>query len=695
VASITVRHDDTRVEVDTGTTALAALKQLEAIRGQVVAAEVDGAEWDLDRALPDSGAEVELVPVYADTEQGRAILRHSVAHLMAQAVTDLFPGAKWAIGPPVENGFYYDFDVARPFTPEDLETIEARMQVLMKERQTFVRQELSKDEALELFADQPYKREVVERVASGAIGADDAQDAPDAADGEEPVFTVYRNMRPGGEGEEASLAWVDLCRGPHIPSSERVPAFRLLRTAGAYWRGREDQPMLQRIYGTAWESRKALEAHLKMLEEAAERDHRKLGRELELTHFPGELGPGLGIFLPKGAIVRQEMEDWIRTETRARGYDPVYTPHIAKEDLWRISGHLENYSELMYPGMAVDQDGDGEGGSAYRLKPMNCPFHVLAFKSRTRSYRDLPLRLSELGTVYRYEKSGVVNGQLRARGFTQDDSHIFCRPDQVVEEVAGCVTFAIDVIRTFGLGEPSRIAVSTRPEAKSVGTDEQWALAEKGLVEAVEGLGLDYEVDPGEGAFYGPKIDIHAKDAIGREWQLSTIQFDFTLPERFGVSYVGSDGEEHQPFMVHRALFGSIERFFAVLLESTNGAFPTWLAPVQANIVPVAADFVTYADEVAGQLRQHGVRVEVDASDDTLGNKIRKSTTGKTPYTLVVGGDEAEAQTVAVRPYSGKQRKMVPLDDFVRELATEIARGREGAVPEPAADADGQSVAEA
>jgi len=675
--STRARHGDDVVEVEQGTTALQALKALEAVRGQIVAAEVDGAEWDLDRPLPDG--EVEVNSVYADTEQGRAILRHSVAHLMAQAVTDLHPGAKWAIGPPVKDGFYYDFDVERPFTSDDLERIEARMQELMRERQAFVREELSKQDALELFADQPYKREVIERVASGSTGADDAQDAPDVAEGEEPVFTVYRNVRPAdgdGQGEEA---WVDLCRGPHIPSSERVPAFRLLRTAGAYWRGREDQPMLQRIYGTAWESRKALEAHLTMLEEAAARDHRKLGRELELTHFPPEIGPGLSIFLPKGALVRKQMEDWIRDEVLRRGYDAVYSPHIAKEDLWRISGHLENYAELMYPGMAVDQDEHGEGGSAYRLKPMNCPFHILAYQSRTRSYRELPVRLSELGTVYRYEKSGVVNGQLRARGFTQDDSHIFCREDQLVDEVAGCVTFAIDLIRTFGLGRPSRIAISTRPEGKSVGTDEGWAHAERALVDAVEGLDLEYEIDPGEGAFYGPKIDIHAQDAIGREWQLSTVQVDFTLPERFDVSYVGTDGEEHRPYMVHRALFGSIERFFAVLVESTNGAFPTWLAPVQANVVPVAAEFDDYAETVAQALRDQGLRVEVDASDDTLGNKIRKSTTSKTPYTLVVGGDEASAGTVAVRPYSGKQRKGVPLADFVAELAAEVAERR---VPE-------------
>ncbi|MFP5308268.1 MAG: threonine--tRNA ligase [Actinomycetes bacterium] len=669
MSTIVVRNGERTERVEPGTTAIQALKALEAVRGQVVAARVAGQEWDLDRPVDEAagvGGEVEVEAILGDTEEGRAILRHSVAHLMAQAVTDLYPGAKWAIGPPVENGFYYDFDVEKPFTAEDLERIEARMTELMRERQSFVREELSVDDARTLFADQPYKLEVIDRVAAGGADVDAAADGGgEAAD---PVFTVYRNVRPTDDGGEE--AWVDLCRGPHIPSSERVPAFKLLRTAGAYWRGREDQPMLQRIYGTAWESKKALEAHLTMLEEAAKRDHRKLGRELELTHFPDELGPGLSIFLPRGAMVRKQMEDWIRDEVLRRGYEAVYTPHVAKEDLWRISGHLENYAELMYPGMELE-----DSDAAYRLKPMNCPFHILAYRSRVRSYRELPLRLSELGTVYRYEKSGVVNGQLRARGFTQDDSHIFCRPDQVVDEVEACVQFARDLYRAFGFGDPSRVAISTRP-AKSIGDDADWDLAEAALKEAVERTGLAYEIDEGEGAFYGPKIDIHLRDAIGREWQTTTVQVDFNLPERFDVTYVAEDGEKHRPFMVHRALFGSIERFFAVMVESFNGAFPTWLAPVQVNVVPVAAEFDGYAREVADVLRAAGVRVEVDASDDTLGNKIRKSTTSKTPYTLVVGGDEAEGRAVAVRPYVGSQRKMVPLDDFAAEVVEEIAERR-------------------
>jgi threonyl-tRNA synthetase len=669
--NITVRHGDDEVEVEAGSSAIQALKALDAVRGQIVAARVtDGSHpprpWDLDRAVPD-GVEVEAVP--AASEEGRAILRHSVAHVMAQAVTDLFPGAKWAIGPPVEDGFYYDFDVERPFTADDLERIEARMEELLREKQSFVREEVSRDAALEEFADQPYKREIIELVDQGTIVStvDAAPDAEQPADAE-PTFTVYRNVRPDG-----SVAWSDLCRGPHVPSTDRVPAFKLLRSAGAYWRGREDLPMLQRIYGTAWESRKALEQHLTMLEEARKRDHRKLGRELELVHFPEDLGPGLSIFLPNGAMVRKQMEDWIRDETLRRGYQPVYTPHIAREDLWEVSGHLENYAELMYPGMEVE-------GAAYRLKPMNCPFHIMAFTSRTRSYRELPVRLSELGTVYRYERSGVVNGMLRARGFTQDDSHIFCRDDQLVDELVGCVEFARDVYRVFGLGEPSRVAISTRPD-KAIGSDAQWETAERALVAAVERTGLDYEMDPGEGAFYGPKIDIHARDAIGREWQLTTVQVDFNLPERFDISYVGDDGAKHRPFMVHRALFGSIERFFAVMVESFNGAFPTWLAPTQAVVVPVAEDFDGYARHVAAHLRERGARAEVDVSDDTLGAKIRRAQTSKVPYALIVGGNEAEAGTVSIRPYRGEQRRGVALAEFAAELADEIEERRVSGMP--------------
>ncbi len=663
MSTVQVRHGDEAVELPEGATVREALGRLGVMRSDVVAARVGrGAdapveEWDLDRAL--GGGTVDVEPIRAASPEGRDILRHSTAHVMAQAVTDLFPEAKWAIGPPVQDGFYYDFEVERPFTPDDIEAIEARMRELLVAKQRFVRAEVTREEALALFADQPYKREVIERVEPSEVDVAEGRD--------EPTFTVYRNVAPDGEE-----AWVDLCRGPHLGSTDRIPAFKLLRTAGAYWRGREDQPMLQRIYGTAWESPQALEAHLTMLEEARARDHRRLGRELGLLHMPEELGPGLAIFLPKGAHVRRLMEDWIREETLARGYEPVYTPHVAKEDLWRISGHLENYGELMFPGMEVEH-------ATYRLKPMNCPFHILAYTSRTRSYRDLPLRISELGTVYRFERSGVVNGMLRARGFTQDDSHIFCRPDQVVDEVIGCITFARDLYRAFGLGEPSRVAVSTRPE-KSIGTTEQWERAERALMDAAAASGYEYEVDEGEGAFYGPKIDIHARDAIGREWQLTTIQVDFNLPGRFDLAYVGEDGQKHEPYMVHRALFGSIERFFAVLLESTNGAFPLWLAPEQVRVVPVAADFASYAEEVAVALRGHGLRVDVDTTDDTLGARIRSAQTEKVPVTLIVGGDEQASGTVAVRRYGGEQRKAVPLGELALELAEEAAAGRRGDV---------------
>jgi threonyl-tRNA synthetase len=661
VSTITVTGPNgAAAEVPEGATAQQALGALGSIRGQVLAARVDGTTRDLSTPVGD-GASLEPIP--ADSDEGREILRHSVAHIMAQAVTDLFPDAKFAIGPPITDGFYYDFDVAEPFTPEDLQRITDRMHEIIRENQAFRRRELSRDEALELFADQPYKLEIIERATSGeGVSGDETADIdPDARN----VISVYDNLRADGE------VWPDLCRGPHIPTTKWVPAFALQRVAGAYWRGDEKRAQLQRIYGTAWESKKALAEHLERLEEARKRDHRKLGRELELVHFPDELGPGLSIFLPRGAIVRKEMEDWIRDETLRRGYQPVYTPHVAKEDLWRISGHLENYADLMFPGMEVE-------AATYRMKPMNCPFHIMAFTSRTRSYRELPIRLSELGTVYRFERSGVVNGMLRARGFTQDDSHIFCRSDQLVAEVAGCLEFARDVFRTFGLGEPSRVAVSTRPEKSFPGDDDRWEAAEAALRTVAEESGLDYSVDAGEGAFYGPKIDVHARDAIGREWQLSTIQVDFNLPERFDIAYVGEDGAAHRPYMVHRALFGSIERFFAVLLESTAGAFPAWLAPVQAVVVPVADRHIAYGDEVVAMLVAQGLRADIDLSDDTMGAKIRKHQIAKVPYQLIVGDAEVEARTVAVRPRTGDQRKDVPIEAFLTDLAAEVAERRAG-----------------
>ncbi len=629
-----------------GATTHDALRALGAVHGQVLAARVDGEIHDLSFEVSD-GAAVEPVP--ADTDDGRRVLRHSVAHIMAQAVTDLFPRAKFAIGPPIADGFYYDFEVERPFTPEDLQAIEARMHEIIREDQTFRRRELSKDEALDLFADQPYKREII-------AGVDEGEGA-----GAQTV-SVYDNVRPDGS------VWPDLCRGPHIPTTRWVPAFSLQRVAGAYWRGDERNPMLQRIYGTAWESRKALAAHLERLEEARKRDHRKLGRELDLLSWPDELGPGIALWHPRGAIVRKEMEDYSRAAHLARGYQPVFTPHIGRSVLWETSGHLGYYGENFFPPM------DFEEGDTYYAKPMNCPFHILIYRSRTRSYRELPLRLYELGTVYRYERSGVVHGILRARGLTQDDSHLFCTPDQVQSEIAGIIAFTLDLYRDFGFTDgPSRVALSTRPEkAKTVGTDEGWAHAEDALRQVLDASGLDWVVDEGEGAFYGPKIDFQITDAIGRPWQLTTIQVDFTLPERFGLVYTGPDGAEHRPIMIHRALFGSLDRFFGILVEHYAGAFPTWLAPVQAVVVPIADRHHGYGREVVAALAARGLRAELDIGDDTMGAKIRKHQLQKVPYQLVVGDAEATSRTVAVRPRVGDQRKGVAVDAFVDELAAEV-----------------------
>ncbi|MGH8931945.1 MAG: threonine--tRNA ligase [Egibacteraceae bacterium] len=633
-----------------GATAQDALRALGSVKGQVLAARVDGDVHDLAFLVSD-GASVEPVP--ADSDEGRAILRHSTAHIMAQAVTDLFGEAKFAIGPPIADGFYYDFDVERPFTPQDLEAIESRMHEIIREDQRFQRREVSKDEALALFADQPYKREIIS-------GLDESEGAS------AQVISVYDNVRADGS------TWPDLCRGPHIPTTRWVPAFALQRVAGAYWRGDERNRMLQRIYGTAWESRKALKAHLERLEEARKRDHRKLGRELDLISFPEEIGPGIAIWHPRGAIVRKEMEDYSRAEHLARGYQPVFTPHIGRAELWNVSGHLGWYAEGMYPPMELDE------GERYYPKPMNCPFHILVYRSRTRSYRELPLRLYELGTVYRYERSGTIHGLLRARGFTQDDSHLFCTAEQVVDEVVGCIDFTLDVFRDFGFTEgPSRVALSTRPEKKAtVGSDEEWALAESFLHGALERSGLDFVVDKGEGAFYAPKIDFQITDAIGRPWQLSTVQVDLMLPQRFGLTYAGADGAEHRPYMIHRALFGSLDRFFAILLEHHAGAFPTWLAPVQAVVVPIADRHIAYGREVVAALAARGLRADVDASDAQMGAKIRRHQLEKVPYQLIVGDAEAAERTVSVRPRTGDQRKGVSPDELAAELADEVSRRR-------------------
>ena len=617
--------------------------------GGAVAQLVDGTQLDL-AAVPESGQRVEFILL--SDQRGREILRHSAAHVMAQAVVNLYPEAKYSIGPPIQDGFYYDFDVERPFTPEDLEAIEAEMRRIIDANQRFVREEIDRGRALELFADQPYKIEIIEGVAEGA----DALEQQGAA-GE--VISIYYNRAPGS----SEAAFVDLCRGPHVPGTGRIKAFKLLRTAGAYWRGDEHNKMLQRIYGTAWESKAALEDYLHRLQEAERRDHRRLGRELELYSWPDEVGPGLAIWHPKGGIIRKELEDLVREMCLQRGYEPVYTPHIGKSNLWETSGHLGYFAENMFPPMSADE-------ADYYVKPMNCPFHVLIYASRTRSYRELPLRLSELGTVYRYERSGVVHGLLRSRGFTQDDSHIFCRRDQAVDEMVALVDFYKALYSTVGLG-PDEVQFSTKPD-KAVGTDEQWDEAEDAIRLALDKAGLEYVIAKGEGTFYGPKIDIHVRDAIGRLWQMGTIQIDFQEPHRFGIEYIDEHGERVEPVMIHRALYGSIERFVGVLVEHFAGAFPTWLAPVQVAVIPVADRHVDYARSVYVGLRERGVRCEVDESDNTMGAKIRNQQLQKVPYMLVVGDKEIETGAVSVRRRTGEESRGVPVGDFIEKLSVEI-----------------------
>ncbi len=623
-----------------GTTGLDVARSIgKRLAEAAVAVELDGRLLDLTRPLPHGGR---LRIVTDDTEEGRAVLRHSAAHVLAQAVLSLYPGATFAIGPPIEDGFYYDFDIGRPFTPEDLERIEAKMAEIIAADQPFVREEVSRDRALELFADHPYKREIIESVEPSEV-------EPGSA------VTLYRND-----------GFVDLCRGPHVPSTGRLRAVKLLRSAGAYWRGDERRPQLQRIYGTAWESKKALDAYLHRLEEAERRDHRRLGPELDLFSFPRDLGAGLVVWHPKGGAVRRVIEDHSRRLHERYGFQFVFTPHVAKAQLWETSGHLAYYAENMYPGMELDH------GEEYRVKPMNCPFHVLIYKSRGRSYRDLPLRLFELGSVYRYERSGVIHGLLRARGFTQDDSHTFCTRDQLQQELAMHLDFVLTWLRDFGFTE-FEADLSTRPD-KWVGELDLWEQAEAELADALDQSGLDYRLAEGEGAFYGPKIDVHVRDAIGRRWQMATIQVDFALPANFELEYASPENTPERPVMIHAAKAGSIERFFGVLVEHYAGAFPMWLAPVQVTVVPVADRHVDYARRVADTLRAGAVRVEVDASNDTVGEKIRTALSQKHPAVLVVGDRDVEASTVGMRYYGDEQeRRGVALADAVSEL-TERAR---------------------
>jgi len=600
-----------------------------------VAAKLDGAFVDLDHPIPSDGA---FAVITDTTEDGRHVLRHSAAHVMAQAVLDLYPGAKFAIGPPITDGFYYDFDIGRPFDPDDLEAIEVRMAEIIAENQPFEREVLTVPEALEVFVDQPFKAEIIQ-------GVDEAE----GAGGSE--VSVYRN-----------LGFVDLCRGPHVASTGKLKAVKLMRTSGAYWRGDEHNPQLQRIYGTAWESAKELEAYLFRLEEAERRDHRKLGHELELFSFPPELGSGLAVWHPKGGLLRTVIEDYSRRTHLAHGYEIVASPHVAKADLWQTSGHLDFYAEGMYPGMVLDEH------TEYRMKPMNCPFHILIFGSRGRSYRELPLRLFELGTVYRYERSGVVHGLLRARGFTQDDSHIFAMESQIGEELQGLLDFTLMVLRDFGF-EEFEADLSTRPD-KFVGDPDLWDKAEAALAKALDVAGLPYEVAEGEGAFYGPKIDVHVRDAIGRRWQLSTLQVDFAQPVNFDLVYATDENTRERPVMIHRALMGSIERFVGILVEHHAGAFPGWLSPVQATIVPVADRHNDYARSLQAEMVVAGLRVEVDDHDDTVGEKIRRAITHKNPAVIVVGDKDVESRTLGLRLRGEEhERRGVPVAEAIGELA--------------------------
>ena len=634
--------------IEAGTTAGQALSEASGA-GQVVAARVNGQLRDLAAQVADGDV---IEPVRADEPDGRSIVRHSTAHVMAQAVQDLFPEARLGIGPPVENGFYYDFDVSDPFGPEDMKAIEQRMRQIVRQGQRFSRRVVGDDEARAELAGEPYKLELIGLKGGG-------QDAEESVEVGGAELTIYDNLNPG-TGE---VIWKDLCRGPHVPTTRDIPAFKLMRSGGAYWRGSEKNAQLQRIYGTAWESREKQDEYLTMLQEAERRDHRRLGAELDLFSFPTEIGSGLPVFHPKGGIIRRVMEDYSRRRHEEAGYEFVNTPHITKGELFEISGHLGFYKDSMFPPMEVD-------GADYYAKPMNCPMHVLIYASRGRSYRELPLRLFEFGTVYRYEKSGVVHGLTRARGFTQDDSHIFCTPDQLAGELASLLDFVIGLLRDFGLTE-FEAELSTRPE-KYVGEPEEWEKAEAALKHALDSSGLPYTVAEGEGAFYAPKIDVHVKDAIGRRWQLSTLQVDFQEPGRFGIEYQAPDGSRERPYMIHRALFGSIERFFGILVEHYAGAFPPWLAPVQAVGIPIADAHVPYLEKVAARLREQGIRVDVDSSDDRMQKKIRTAQRQKVPFMLIAGDDDVAKGAVSFRYRDGTQKNGVPVEEAVAEIVTAV-----------------------
>ncbi|TDB96969.1 threonine--tRNA ligase [Micromonospora fluostatini] len=628
----------------------------------VVVRDPQGQLRDLDWAPAE---ETSVEPVALDSPDGLNVLRHSTAHVLAQAVQDVFPEAKLGIGPPIENGFYYDFAVDKPFQPDDLAKLEKRMQEIVKSGQRFRRRRFdSLDEAKAELAAEPFKLELIDVKGEGL----DSSEVMEVGGGE---LTIYDNLA----ATEEKVCWSDLCRGPHLPNTRLIGAFKLMRSAAAYWRGSEKNPQLQRVYGTAWSTRDELKAYLKLLEEAARRDHRKLGVDLDLFSFPDELGSGLAVFHPKGGIIRREMENYSRLKHEQAGYAFVNTPHITKGHLYEVSGHLDWYADGMFPPMEVE-------GANYYLKPMNCPMHDLIFRSRGRSYRELPLRMFEFGTVYRYEKSGVVHGLTRVRGMTQDDAHIFCTEEQMAGELKSLLAFVLELLRDYGLDD-FYLELSTRNPEKSVGTDENWERATEALRSAAQESGLDLVPDPGGAAFYGPKISVQAKDAIGRTWQMSTIQVDFNLPERFGLEYQAADGTRQRPVMIHRALFGSIERFFGVLTEHYAGAFPAWLAPVQVVGIPIREDHTEYLHGFVAALRAEGIRAQVDTGDDRMQKKIRTAQQQKIPFMVIAGDDDVAAGTVSFRYRDGSQRNGVPVAEAVAHVL-DVVRSRSNAGPSAA-----------
>lgn len=657
--TISITISDERKEVDASLTGT----ELFAENKDIIAVRLNGEPRDLYTPLHDGDV---VEPITLDSEDGLAIMRHSATHVMAQAVQEIRPDAKLGIGPVIKNGFYYDFDVKDPFTPEDLKEIEKRMQRIIKSAQSFRRRAVTEEEARAEEADQPYKLEL--------IGDKEAALDPEAAtEVSQAELSMYDNV-----DREGNTVWKDLCRGPHLPNTRFIKAFKLERVAAAYWRGSEKNPMLQRIYGTAWASKDDLKAYMQRMEEAAKRDHRKLGQEMDLFSFPEELGPGLAVFHPKGAAIINAMQDYSREMHRKHHYSFVQTPHITKGHLYEISGHLQWYKDGMYPPMRIDEEKDENGnivkqGFDYYLKPMNCPMHNLIFRSRQRSYRELPLRLFEFGTVYRYEKSGVVHGLTRVRGLTQDDSHIYCTREQMRDELKNLLTFVLNLLKDFGLND-FYLELSTKDEHKFVGSDEIWEEATNTLAEVAKESGLELVADPGGAAFYGPKISVQARDAIGRTWQVSTIQLDFNLPERFGLEYIAADGTHQRPVMIHRALFGSIERFFAILLEHYAGAFPAWLAPVQVLGIPVADEFAPHLAGFVKSLEDEMVRCEIDYSDDRFGKKIRNASKSKVPFILIVGEEDMSKNAVSFRFRDGSQLNGVPVDQARAWILEAIAK---------------------